>query len=306
MRGNRSGTGIGAGLAIWLGLQALAGAPAAAQTDIVVVDDTLFDAFYSGQNPGCGGCGLRDWDDAFNTSWACRELPGGGLGMSCSGATAATGEEWDDANLLNGSLQINGDVSNRWDGLVTEFDEPDDPFPPYDPAASGAILSLTGTYSLRHRGSTDDISNTIEGHLLIQQGSAFYISDHFVGAPSGGGLGPWVRVGESSGTPIVFMADDFGLVVSGQPPDTSQHPDFSASGAPLFFGFALDMSYSGPLGGPPGNNFLIRSFYVDDVEFTVTSAGVAPTVPALAPLGLGVLGVALVAARLAHRRRTGR
>jgi len=291
-------------LAGLLGFALLEAPPAAGQTQIVVVDDTLFDFFSSGQNPGCGGCGLRDWDDLFATAWGTRRLSNGTMGgTSCSGLSNPPDPDWDDATALNCTLEIRSTVTQRLDGMVTEFDDQDDPFPPHDPAVDGAILSLTGTYALRHTGSTGGISNTIKGHLLIQQGSDFYVSQHNVGAPSGGGLGLWVRVGESGGVPIVFMADNFGKVLSDDSFDMGQTPDFSENGAPLFFGFALDMSYVGPLGGPPGNNFLNRSLNIDDIEFTLTVADEPALVPGLAPTGLGLLGAALVAARVAVGRR---
>ena len=188
-------------MAVGLALAAPAGG-----AEIVVVDDTLFDFFNAPMNPGCGGCGLHDWDDLYNSGYGCRRLPSGTRGALCSGLNDPPDPDWDDQTALSGTLEIQSTVSNRFDGLVTEFNDPGDPFPPYDPSVSGAIQSLTGTYSLRHTGGNGGVSNTIEGHLLIKQGGAFYISDHNVGASSNGSLGSWVRVGETGGgTPIARL-----------------------------------------------------------------------------------------------------
>ena len=289
------------------GLVGIWGLAAAAQTEIVVVDDTFFDFFNAPQNPGCGGCGLLDWDDLYNNGYACRRLPSETRGALCGGLVDPPDPDWDDPTALAGSLEIQSELTTRFDGLVTEFDDPNDPFPPYDPSVSGAIQSLTGTYALRHTGSNDGIGNTIEGHLLIKQAGDFYVSDQFVGASSGGGLGQWVRVGESGGIPIAFTAEDFGKILNDETVDTSQHPDFSESGAPLFFGFALDLSYQGPFGGLPGQPRLFRGFNVDDIEIKLTTAGLpAVAVPILTPMGIGVLGALLVAAQLVALRRVQR
>jgi hypothetical protein len=279
----------------------LAAAPVGAQAEIVAVDDTLFDFFHAPFNPGCPGCGLLDWDDLYNSGYACRRLPDGARGSLCTGLADPPDPNWDDATAISGSLEIRSELTNRFDGLVTEFDDPDDPFPPYDPSVGGAIQSLTGTYALRHTGHNGPVENAIEGHLLVKQGGDFYVSGHSVAAASGGGLGAWVRVGEAGGVPIVFTAADFGRVLIGAPPDMGQNPDFSESGAPLFFGFALDMSYEGPLGGLPGNPFLNRGFNVDDIEITLTTT--TDPVPALAPAVFGLLCALLAAAGIAALRR---
>ncbi len=302
--GNRAGKRGAAALLLWA-VVALA-TPALAQTQIVVVEDTTWDWFNAPMNPGCTGCGLFDWDDVYNNGYGCRLLPSNGRGALCTGLNDPPdpGQAPGDDLALGGSVFIQSTVATRFDGLVTEFDEPDDPFPPYDPAVSGAIQSLTGTYALRHNGHNGPGSNAIEGHLLIRQGGVFYVSSHNVPASSGGGLGPWVRVGESGGVPIVFTADDFGRVRMDEVPDFSQNPDFSESGAPLFFGFALDLSYQGTLGGPPGNNFLNRAFNVDDIRIVVTTADGGDPIPALPVAGLGVLALWVVLAPLAARRRS--
>ncbi len=197
---------------------ALVAAPAVAQTETVVVDNSLFDSFTSGGNPGCGGCGLLDWDDTHNNGWGCRRLPSGGRGALCGGENNPPDPDWDDATALHGSIGIQSVLPRRLDGLVTEFnDGPMDPdpdsFPPWDPSVSGAVQSLTGTYAFRHTGS-NEISTTIRGHLLIKQDGDFYLSDHSVPAStgSGGSLGSWVEVGKNgSGDLVVFTADDFDL-----------------------------------------------------------------------------------------------
>lgn len=285
----------------------LLAAPAPARTQTVVVDDTLFDWFHAPFNPGCPGCGLLDWDDLYNNGYACRALPTGTRGALCVGLANPPDPDWDDQTAISGSLEINAEVTNRFDGLVTEFDDPDDPFPPYDPSTSGAIESVSGTYALRHNGHNGPVDNAIEGHLLIKQGGDFYVSAHSVASSSSGGLGPWVRVGESGGVPIAFTASEFGKVIAGEPPDMGQNPDFSGSAAPLFFGFALDLSYQGPLGGLPNDPFLNRSFNVDDIEFTVTAATPPSTpVPAAGPAAAVLLSALLAAAGSAALRRRAR
>ncbi len=83
------------------------------------------------------------------------------------------------------------------------------------------------------------------------------------------------------------------------------HPDFSESGAPLFFGFAVDLSFNGTIPNPPG--FLNRGFNVDAIQIMVISASSeepsALPVPGLAPLGIGGLAVLFAAAGAATLRR---
>lgn len=270
-------------------LALLAGSPAEAQ--VVVVQDTLFDFFHAPFNPGCPGCGLLDWDDLYNSGYACRRLPGGQRGSLCGGLVNPPDPDWDDQTALSGSLEITGALPNRLVGLVTEFDDPDDPFPPYDPSASGAILSVSGTYAVRHTGS-NGIANTIRAHLLIKQSGDFFLSDASVPVPTGslGALGTWRRFGEDGGgSPIPYTASDFGKILPDETVDAGQHPDFSATGAPLFFGFAMDMSFNGVIPNPPG--FLNRGFNVDDIEITVTAAPLP--VPVL-PKAAGALLCALL------------
>ena len=123
---------------------------------------------------------------------------------------------------------------------------------------------------------------------------------------SGGSLGAWVEVGKNgSGDLVVFTADDFDLILSDESVDGSVHPDFSESGAPLFFGFAVDLSFNGTIPNPPG--FLNRGFNVDAIQITVISASSeepsALPVPGLAPLGIGGLAVLFAAAGAATLRR---
>jgi hypothetical protein len=79
----------------------------------------------------------------------------------------------------------------------------------------------------------------------------------------------------------------------------NQNPDFSASGASFFFGFALDLSFSGTIPSPPG--FLNRGFNVDDIEIVVTTG--TTSIPSSTPATLGLLVALLAGAGLLAMRR---
>ncbi len=51
--------------------------------------------------------------------------------------------------------------------------------------------------------------------------------------------------------------------------DPLSQPDISDGAAPIRFGFALDVGYNLPLGGPPGTPFTVRRFFVDEFLFVV-------------------------------------
>ena len=51
--------------------------------------------------------------------------------------------------------------------------------------------------------------------------------------------------------------------------DPLSQPDIAEGAAPIRFGFALDVGYSLPLGGPPFTRFTLRRFFVDEYSFVV-------------------------------------
>ena len=127
------------------------------------------------------------------------------------------------------------------DGLGAAFDPPE--HEPYDPAVSGAITGVKGTFALRL--SDASFASTIRGHLLIKQNDKYYVSNASVTAASGGGIGSWVQF--QGGNPTEFAADDFYRVApdgSNDTLDPGQNPDFSETASELRFGFAIDMSFA--------------------------------------------------------------
>jgi hypothetical protein len=290
--------------ALAAGSALLAAGAASAQTEVVVVSDSFFDWFHAPFNPGCGGCGLRDFNSIYNNGHRLRRLSTGIGGYICGGEVNPVDPDWDDTFTTSGTFTTTSYPVVRYDGVVGDSapgSEGDPPYhEPYDPAVSGAITGVKGTFALRLSSAT--FSSTIKGHLLIKQNNIYYVSNGSVTASSGGGPGSWVQF--QGGNPSALSAGDFSRVVPDGANDTldsGQNPDFSATAAPLQFGFAIDMSVGS---FPIGQTHLYRQYNLDDLQISVVQAGPVET-PVLGPVGFGVLVAALATggAALASRAR---
>lgn len=148
----------------------------------------------------------------------------------------------------------------------------------WDPSQKGGINSLD--YSMdrvvqEEPGVTD---GTIGINLVIAQGASFYVTN-LQGAFH---LGQWQTYGESS-----IGASSFGLVAPDLSIDMSAHPDFSATGTPMTFGFGTFFSLTNNQGTVP--------------EYTRGTDNWAMTINAVPePSSLATVGVVLFGLR---RRR---
>lgn len=163
----------------------------------------------------------------------------------------------------------------------------------YDPAVSGAIGSLTYAEDAAcTSGCFGDGQST--GPALVQGGNFYILSSSSV--VTGPGLA-WLPH-----TLNALTAADFGLVNVTQFTifDNTQHPDFSASGAPIQFGF-----FRGNGTGVNGGGYTLAAG-IDNWQTTIAAAA-PPTfrvgVPALGNVGLGMLAGTLALFALVFLRR---
>jgi len=273
--------------------------PAAAQVEVVVVDESLWSFNSPPANPG-SGTGLEDWQDFFNSGWRCPRLPIGGVGADCGPDPTPDPPAWDvPERAFIGRIQLQSSpLANRWAGLIAQS-EPGDITPPihepYEPSVSGEILKVRGTFAIRMEGANG--SNSVTAHLLLEQGGSYYVSDASATASISGGGGPtsWVQFG-----PVALDAANFDLLLPDETLDASSHPDFSATAPTTRFGFVADLSFFGVIPNPPG--FLNRFYNIDGLEISVLTPAPA-TVPALAPAATASVVLGLAAAGLIARGR---
>jgi hypothetical protein len=101
----------------------------------------------------------------------------------------------------------------------------------YNPATAGALTSLSYSFAFRVFSSTGGTSDQVGVGLLVKQGENYYYADyHGVGQN-----GLW----NSAGTTLT--AASFTRIFGSGP----AHPDFSAAGAPLEFGYCTANSTTG-------------------------------------------------------------
>ena len=159
----------------------------------------------------------------------------------------------------------------------------------YSLGTSGAVTHLDAQFELLNLGATQGVTSRIPGHLIVEQGGSFYISLQKVSVTSTGG-----PAGFLSFVAIALDSGDFSRVTAGAIDPTS-HPDFSDAGAPLRFGFGIDLSWDGEL---PDNqfvtDFLVRTFRIDEFSVTVTTA--SASIPGLGPATRLVLMLILAGA----------
>ncbi len=263
----------------------LASATQAAQ--IVVVDDTTFDK--------------ADWDYVkLPTQPDECLLLHDPTGITICGPEDDESSDGDDRSF-GGLSEITGEGVVTTDLIVGAHVEP---HLGYAPETSGAVTHVDAHFELLNLGATQNVTSTIRGHLIVEQAGNRYLSTQKV-------------VVTSTGSPAGFLpfaandldADDFSRVTDATIDPTS-HPDFSATGAPLHFGFGIDLRWNAEL---PNNlfvtDFLVRQFRID--EFTVTVKTVDAQLPALAPtpqqllaLALCTIGAAALARARAKRNET--
>ena len=167
----------------------------------------------------------------------------------------------------------------------------------YSPTASGAIQGITGGFWLWAGRATQGVQSTIRGRLLIEQDGDFYISDVSVSVTSDEADSGFAPLDASE-----LGATDFSHVTLGGINPTS-HPDFSATAADVHFGFAVDLSWTGPL--PPNPffaDFLVRSFRIDQLAVSVAIVDPPSAVPASGETGVLLLLAALGLAGAAFAR----
>jgi hypothetical protein len=169
----------------------------------------------------------------------------------------------------------------------------------YSPETAGAVIHLDAQFELKNLGATQNVTSTIRGHLIVEQAGSLYLSQQNV------------RI-KSTGSPAGFLpfiaaeldANDFSRITAATIDPTS-HPDFSTTGAPLHFGFGIDLRWNAEL---PDNifvtDFLVRQFRID--EFTVTVTSPDAMLPALPPatrllLILALCGGAALVLTRAHQ-----
>ena len=108
----------------------------------------------------------------------------------------------------------------------------------HDPAADGAIVKM----HLRIDTKRDDQSQRVR--FAIIQAGAIYVSDndHSFGASS-------LPMGWQTTTYVDVLAEDFQRRLPDHSADPGSHPDFSAAGAPMVFGFETSNSTGIGFGG---------------------------------------------------------
>lgn len=147
----------------------------------------------------------------------------------------------------------------------------------YDPSVTGAIQFIDYGFDLIHLNPPP--SQAVAYGLVLLQAGAYYrtgLDNIFTDT--------WTSFGHTGLTSANFV------LVAGSGPT---NPDFSATGAPIAFGYA---SYNNNTGGAPD---LVRLSGIDNWQVAVTTV---PLPPAAWLLGTGV---AVVAARARLRRRAG-
>lgn len=99
----------------------------------------------------------------------------------------------------------------------------------YDPSIDGAITTVSFAFDASTTSTTYPLEAAIVFAPVLEQAGAYYVAGSGIEAGFN-----WASLSEGS-----FFADDFALYVG----DGPAHPDFTATGGPITFGFAAS---SGP------------------------------------------------------------
>jgi hypothetical protein len=151
----------------------------------------------------------------------------------------------------------------------------------YTPSSQGAVGGIN--FSLDKKVVMDFTIGSITGPAIIEQGGNFYI-DFISGLPIGG------VYQTITGTDL--QASDFGLYdFSTGTFNAAINPNFSATGAEIFFGVA-NRQNSGIVLGPAMTNV-----FFDNVSWNIVSA---PEPGEWMLLAAGLFGVALMSKKLRH------
>lgn len=149
----------------------------------------------------------------------------------------------------------------------------------YTPSTEGAVGGVN--FSLDKKVVTDFTIGTITGPAIIEQGGNFYID--FISGLAIGGVYQTI-----AGTDL--QASNFGLYdFSTGVYNTAMNPNFSATGAEMFFGVA-NRQNSGIVLGPATTNV-----FFDNVSWNIVST---PEPSSYILLGAGLLGLALMSKKL--------
>jgi hypothetical protein len=240
-------------------------APALAQVSVISFEDSFFDTTTGASAWRLAGLGSSQGPPS------CLLVP-----------TADPGSQGrSNSNVCMGANQGSSDGDGR--SFYGDFDIFTTPFEAllaspvsddlgYDPLADGAIQAVRVRFQLAHAGNNSGTPlNSIEARALVFQRGAGGEARFFAS------LGDARVESRSDATGFtafdrLLSARDFGEI--GAPTfsglDAASNPDFEA-GAPLYFGFVVDMGYDGFLGGPPSRPFTVRKFLVDEFAFEVDS-----------------------------------
>ena len=138
----------------------------------------------------------------------------------------------------------------------------------FTPSTQGAILGLDSSFDLI-KLSADGSPDVLTSPLILQKGKYYTIS------PDAYRSNTWRTVGHQG-----LRAADFSLIqMDTSELDSAQHPDFSATGSRMIFGFVSEFS-------DPGD-FVVQSG-LDNLAFTVHTV---PEPTAALTLGLASLGI---------------
>jgi hypothetical protein len=141
----------------------------------------------------------------------------------------------------------------------------------YNPAVSGAISSVSFSLdgSLENRSTQSAIGQRL---VLFQSGTYYFGPEGIIPQT----FDVWVTDALSG-----LSATDFGTLTG------SNHPDFSAGGAPIEFGYSLE-TFSGPADASPSENAFFYGLGTDNFSVTVNAA---PEPATLSLCGLAVVGL---------------
>jgi opacity protein-like surface antigen len=163
----------------------------------------------------------------------------------------------------------------------------------YNPGVSGAIASLNYTEDAAcTSGCFGDGQST--GPVILQSGNLYILSSSTLITGPGAAWAPHALSG--------LTALDFGLVnvTTTTIFDNTQHPDFTASGAPIQVGY-----FRANGTGPGGGGYTLAAG-IDNWQITFVGAAsiaVAP-VPTLGNVGIALLALAIGLLGLSFARRT--
>lgn len=162
----------------------------------------------------------------------------------------------------------------------------------YNPAVSGAISTISySENAICLSGCFGDGQGT--GVVILQSGNFYFSNVLLVTGPSGT-FHPLSLTGLTAASFVLVSPSQAGCC------DLSQHPDFSATGAPIQVGFYRDN------GTTVGGGGYVLTAGIDDWQVTINSAAVASTrpIPTLGGWALLALAGMLIVVAGIQRQRT--